>query len=75
MKRLKADEATALATAIKDYRALATQCSNTAFNLAQKLRAGEGGYTTTFAMIRDYDRAENRLVELLKDCGLWMGNG
>lgn len=74
MKRrrtLRSDEIETLKDALVQYRKLAIQCSNTAFNLAQALRDGENGYQTTFQLVRDYDRAENRLIEVLKDAGLF----
>jgi len=71
-KSLRPEEIETLKTAIVNYRRLAIQCSNTAFNLAQTVRNGEDRYQTIFQLVRDYDRAEGRLIEVLKDAGLFM---
>ena len=69
-KSLKPDEVETLKDAIADYRALAIQCSNTTFNFAQRMR-GDNAEESTHQLVRDYDRAENRLIEVLKDTGLF----
>lgn len=49
VKRLKRDEADAIMEAVRRYRVLAGQLSNTCFNLAQKLRTPENGNESTNA--------------------------
>lgn len=70
-RRLTPNEIETLKGALTEYRKLAIQCSNTAFNLAQAMRNPQNRYDTTFQLVRDYDRAENRLIEVLKDTGLF----
>lgn len=69
-KALKAEEIETLKDAIVSYRALAIQCSNTTFNFAQRMR-GDNTEETIHQLVRDYDRAENRLIEVLKDTDLF----
>lgn len=71
-KSLKAEEIETLKNAIVNYRRLAIQCSNTTFNFAQRMRGDDNGAETSHQLVRDYDRAENRLIEVLKDTGLFM---
>ena len=70
-RRLTPAEIETLTSAIVEYRTLAIQCSNVAFNLAQLVPNGESRYATTFQLVRDHDRAESRLIEVLKDTGLF----
>ena len=70
-RRLAPEDIETLTSVIAEYRKLAIQCSNTAFNFAQLDRDPERRRETTFQLVRDYDRAENRLIEVLKDTGLF----
>lgn len=70
-RRLTPGEIESLTTVIVEYRKLAIQCSNTAFNLAQAMRDPQNRYDITFQLVRDYDRAENRLIEVLMETGLF----
>lgn len=71
VKRLKREEADSIMEAVRRYRVLAGQLSNTCFNLAQKLRTAENGEDSTMQLVRDFDKAELNLCLTLKEAQLY----